>query len=258
MAENEKIILVTNDDGIHAPGLKALVRAVDSLGKVVIVAPDNPQSGVGHAVTLRHPLRMRESSVFPNHEAYETTGTPVDCVKLAVDQIFHKKPDLLVSGINHGSNSSINIIYSGTMSAALEGAIESIAAVGFSLCDYSQNADFGLAEKVVHRVAKQVLERGLPNQVALNVNIPKVGSEDYKGLKICRQANAKWSENFDERKDPTGKDYYWLTGVFQVSDHGEDTDEWALKNNFASVVPVQLDLTAHHALGELNKWNLNE
>jgi 5'-nucleotidase len=176
-------------------------------------------------------------------------------VKLAVDKVMHRKPDLLVSGINHGSNSSINVIYSGTMSAAVEGAIEGIPAVGFSLCDFSYDADFTLAKRVARKIASDILSNGLPKGVLLNVNVPKIAESDWKGFKVCRQANAKWQEEFDERQDPNGRKYYWLTGKFVNFDQGEDTDEWALANNYASVVPVQFDLTAHHAISYLNTWN---
>ena len=256
---DKPLILVCNDDGITAPGIKVLVERMQKLGKVVVVAPDSPQSGMGHAITINHPLRLVEMDYFGKDVlAYQCSGTPADCVKLAVDKVLHRNPDLLVSGINHGSNSSINILYSGTMSAAMEGAIEGMNAIGFSLQDYSYHADFSVAAEVVDVVAANVLNNGLPPDTLLNVNIPKVTREELKGIKVCRQARAKWEEEFDERVDPYGRNYYWLTGEFQQLDHGEDTDEWALKNGYASVVPVQFDLTAHHAIGTLNTWELNE
>ena len=255
---NKPLILVCNDDGITAPGIKALIEAIEHLGDVVIVAPDSAQSGKGHAITIRWPLRMnRIQNLFdPKHKAWATSGTPVDCVKLAVDVILHRKPDVLVSGINHGSNASINVIYSGTMSAAVEGAIEGIPSIGFSLCDYAYDADFTLAKKVASQVTELVLKNGMSKRIALNVNIPKVTEEEYKGIKICRQAKAKWSENFEERTDPHGKPYYWTTGVFENSDQGQDTDEWALSQGFASVVPVKYDLTDHESLPALNNWKI--
>jgi 5'-nucleotidase len=177
-------------------------------------------------------------------------------VKLAVNKIFKgKKPDLCVSGINHGLNNSINVIYSGTMSAAVEGAIESIPSVGFSLDDFGYDADFSPLKLIVQAVAKQVLANGLPVGTLLNVNFPK--AEKIKGIKICRQANAKWAEEFDERQDPYKRNYYWLTGVFQNYDQGEDTDVYALEQGYASVVPVQFDMTAHHAIQTLNTWNFD-
>ncbi|HKG05572.1 MAG TPA: 5'/3'-nucleotidase SurE [Pedobacter sp.] len=249
-------ILVVNDDGITAPGIKNLIEAVQEFGNVVVVAPDGPQSGMGHAITIGKPLRFDKVNLYPGVEMYKCSGTPVDCVKLAVNNIFKgKKPDLCVSGINHGLNNSINVIYSGTMSAAVEGAIEGIPSIGFSLDDYTQEADFSHSKKYIKAICLQVLEHGLPAATLLNVNFPK--GADLKGIKICRQANAKWAEEFDERKDPYERPYYWLTGVFQNNDKGEDTDVWALEHGFVSVVPVQFDLTAHHAIPVLNTWTFD-
>lgn len=255
--KNKPLILVTNDDGISAPGIKALVEAVKHLGEIIVVAPDSPQSAMGHAVTISKPLRLEKSKIYGDIQAWQCSGTPADCVKIAVDKVMHRQPDLLVSGINHGSNSSINILYSGTMSAAMEGGIEGIPSVGFSLCDFSIDADFTLAAEIAQKVATQILQNGLPKGVLLNVNIPKVTKEAFNGVKICRQAWAKWEEDFDERKDPNGKNYYWLTGKFVNFDKGEDTDEWALANGYASVVPVHFDLTAHNAISLLHQWSLN-
>lgn len=249
-------ILITNDDGYDAPGIHALVEAMRPLGNIVVIAPDKPQSGMGHAITINDPLRLKTVNVFDGIEAYACTGTPVDCVKLAKDKILHHKPDLCVSGINHGSNSSINIIYSGTMSAAMEAAIEGIPAIGFSLLDYRHDADFSGAMHYARIVAEQVLRHGMPNATLLNVNIPALKTEEIQGLKICRQAVAKWEEEYNERHDPHGKKYYWLTGNFVNYDAGNDTDEWALANKFVSVVPVQFDLTAHHTIAYFNKtWD---
>ncbi|MCH8902411.1 MAG: 5'/3'-nucleotidase SurE [Bacteroidetes bacterium] len=250
-------ILVTNDDGITAPGILALVDVMREIGEVVVLAPDSPQSAMGHAITTSVPIRMEKVDLFKGIEAYQCTGTPVDCVKLAIDKVLDKLPDLCVSGINHGSNSSINIIYSGTMSAALEAAIIGINAVGFSLLDYKYDADFTAAKTYVKEVALNVLDSGLPKGTLLNVNVPALDQKHIKGMKICRQAEARWEENFDERVDPRGKKYYWLAGRFMSTDQGEDTDEWALQNGFVSVVPVQYDLTARHAIGFLtNSWKL--
>jgi 5'-nucleotidase len=239
----EKIILVTNDDGVTAPGIRALIEAVSPLGKVVVVAPDSPQSGQGHAITIGTPLRLEQVDIFDGIEAWQCSGTPVDCVKLARDKILHRLPDLCVSGINHGANHSINVIYSGTMSAAMEAAIEGVPSVGFSSLDYRFEADFSLCKKVAYTVAKKMLETDLPAGTLFNVNIPVVEESAFKGIKITRQADAKWVEAFDERLDPRGKKYYWLTGEFVNRDTGEDTDVWALANNYASLVPVQFDLT---------------
>ena len=223
---------------------------------MIIVAPDSPQSAMGHAITISKPLRLDKVVVPGGFTAYQSSGTPVDCVKLAVNKILHRKPDLCVSGINHGSNSSINVIYSGTMSAAMEGAIEGIPSIGFSLLNYSLDADFNAANHYAGIIAKNILQTGLPDGVLLNVNIPNLIKTKIKGIKVCRQASAKWVEEFDERLDPNKRRYYWLTGKFENFDKGIDTDEWALANGYISLVPVQFDFTAHHAISHLNeiKW----
>lgn len=256
--KNKKpVILVTNDDGITAPGIKNLVEAVKELGDVVVVAPDKPQSGMGHAITIGSPLRLHKVDAFEGIEAYQCTGTPVDCVKLAVDKILHRKPDICVSGINHGANHSINVIYSGTMSAAVEAAIESIPSVGFSLLDYSIEADFEGARKYARLIVQQMLKQKLNKHTVLNVNIPAVAADLIKGVRICRQAYAKYEEDFIERTDPHNRQYYWLTGEFVNFDKGRDTDVWALANNYVSVVPVQFDLTNYVLKEKLEKtWNL--
>ncbi len=252
MEKKRPVILVVNDDGITARGIRSLIEVAAQLGDVVVVAPDSPQSAMGHAITISKPLRLDKVELYPGIEMYQCSGTPVDCVKLAVNQVLHGKPDLCISGINHGLNNSINVLYSGTMSAAMEGAIEGIPSIGFSLDDYSAQADFSHCLPFVKEVCEQVLENGLPEGVLLNVNFPN--GPEIKGMKICRQARAKWKEEFDERLDPNKRKYYWLTGVFQLLDEGEDTDVRALKNGFGSIVPVQFDLTAHHAMAELNSW----
>lgn len=252
------LILVTNDDGITAPGLRALIRYMKTIGDVVVVAPDSPQSGKGHAITLDNTLFSAKITVDKEHgatEEYSCSGTPADCVKLALQEILGRRPDICVSGINHGSNSSINVIYSGTMSAAIEAGIEGIPAIGLSLCDYSWEADFEPAETAIKKIVQEALTNGIPKGVVLNVNIPNLGKNELKGIKVCRQARANWKEKFDKRTNPMGKDYYWLTGEFELLDKGEDTDEWALANGYISVVPTQFDLTAHHAIQQLNSWN---
>lgn len=260
MPKNKPLILVTNDDGITAPGIRALIEVMKELGEVVVVAPDSPQSGMGHAITISDTLFCDPVPLKGNlnHKEFRCSGTPADCVKIATQEILHRKPDLCVSGINHGSNSSINVIYSGTMSAAVEAGIEGIPAIGFSLNDYSLTADFEPTKKFVKAVTKRVLKMGLPKGVVLNVNLPKLKESEIKGIKVCRQAKAYWEEEFDKRTSPQGRDYYWLTGKFINEDEGEDTDEWALNNGYVSVVPVQFDLTAHHFLKDLNTWELND
>lgn len=257
--KKKPLILVTNDDGVTAPGIRALIAVMKQLGDVVVVAPDSPQSATGHAITINSTLYINKINIDPDIETeYSCSGTPVDCVKFAVNEIMHRKPDLCVSGVNHGSNSSINVIYSGTMSAAVEAGIEGIPAIGFSLLDYNWDADFEPAKSFIKKITQQVLQNGLPDGVILNVNLPNLPEKDIKGIKICRQAKAMWTEKFDKRKNPMGRDYYWLTGKFVNMDNGEDTDEWALANGYVSVVPVQFDLTAHHAIQGLNDWGMNK
>lgn len=256
-AQNKPIILVTNDDGIHAPGILALVEAVKDLSEVVVVAPDKPQSGMGHAITIGYPLRLGKVDIFgADIESYHCSGTPVDCVKLAVDKVLHRKPDICLSGVNHGANHSINVIYSGTMSAALEASIEGIPSLGFSLLDYRVEADFDGAKKYARMLVQAILKKSFDKHLCLNVNVPALPPELIKGVKICRQAYAKYEEDFEERKDPTGKKYYWLTGEFVNFDEKTDTDVWALANNYVSVVPVQFDLT-NYLLKETLEKNLH-
>jgi 5'-nucleotidase len=255
--KNKPLIFIANDDGSTAPGLHALIGIMRTLGRVVVVSPDKPQSGTAHAITTHTPLRLHVVKKEPAFEEYTCNGTPADCVKLGFKVVLRGKPDLLVSGINHGSNASVSIIYSGTMAAVLEGAMSGVPSIGFSLSDLSYDADFGPSLKYVKRITEAVLEKGLPAGVCLNVNIPKAKAEEIKGIKICRQSGGNWQEDFDERIDPVGRNYYWLKGIFIKSDNGLDTDEEALANNFVSVVPVQFDLTAHDAITELHKWDLD-
>ena len=254
------LILVSNDDGITAPGIRYLVEIVHALGaEVVVVAPDAPQSGKGHAITIGNPLRLTKNPIFgPDIEAYECSGTPADCVKIAKHYVLKDRtPDLVVSGINHGSNASVNVLYSGTMSAAIEAAIEGLPAVGFSLCEYGPNADFSHVTEWVTQVCRLALDQGVPAGTALNVNIPKNSATPIAGLRLARQAHAKWQEEFDRRLDPYQRPYYWLIGSFVNLDAGTDTDEWALANNFISVVPCKFDLTATHGLDQLSAhWQL--
>lgn len=255
--KSEPVILITNDDGITSPGIRNLVEAAKGLGKVVVVAPDKPQSGMGHAITIGSPLRMNQVDLFEGIEAWQTSGTPVDCVKLAVDKILHRKPDICLSGINHGANHSINVIYSGTMSAAMEASIEGIPSIGFSLLDYRYEADMLPSQKIVHTIVSEVLQqKNLDKHFLLNVNIPSIPYKEIKGIKVCKQAYAKYDEEFDERMDPQGKKYFWLTGEFKNFDKGKDTDVWALQNNYVSVVPVQFDLTNYSLKKQFEKSKL--
>lgn len=253
------MILVSNDDGISSKGIFTLVEAMKTLGEVLVVAPDSPQSGMGHAITVGETLRLEETFIFDGVKAFQCSGTPADCVKIARHFVLKGKrqPDVVVSGINHGSNTSISVLYSGTMSAAIEGAIEGTPAIGFSLCDYAHDADFSHTVEPVIEITRQVLRKGLPKGVALNVNFPPRRNEPLKGIRICRQANAKWVEEFDERYDPNGRRYFWMAGNFVNFDKGEDNDEWAIANNYVAVVPCQFDLTAHNAIPILNEeWDI--
>jgi 5'-nucleotidase len=256
---SKPLILVTNDDGITSRGIRRLINLMQQLGEVVVVAPDSPQSGMGHAITVGNTLRLTETDIYPELQAYKCSGTPADCVKMAKDLVLKsKKPDLVVSGINHGSNTSISVLYSGTMSAAIEAAIENMPAIGFSLCDYESNADMDHVDEFVLKIAREALTKDMGHGVALNVNLPAKRKESIQGIKICRQANAKWQEDFDQRIDPYGRKYFWMTGNFVNHDKSEDNDEWAIANNYVSVVPCQFDLTSYHAMNLINDgWNFD-
>lgn len=253
------LILVTNDDGFTAPGITMLISIMKTLGDVVVVAPDSPQSGMSHAITLNTTLHLEKITTDKDdYLGYSCSGTPADCVKIAINEILDRKPDLCVSGINHGSNASINVIYSGTMSAAIEAGIKGIPAIGFSLLDYDWNANFEASKNYVKQITNRVLQNGLAKDTVLNVNIPNVTEKDLQGVKICRQANARWEEQFDKRQTPYNKDYYWLKGTFKNNDDANDTDIWALEHHYISVVPVQFDLTAHHTIQQLKSWTFND
>ncbi|RRQ47277.1 5'/3'-nucleotidase SurE [Chryseobacterium sp. SC28] len=250
---NKPLILVTNDDGIIAPGIRKLVNIVNQIGEVIVVAPNSPQSGKGHAITINSTLSFEELHLDGPQKDFSCSGTPVDCVKMALDKILPRRPDLVVSGINHGANSSINVIYSGTMSAAVEAGVEGLQSIGFSLADLKWEADFDQSEDFVKDIILKTLENPMPKGVVLNVNIPNLKKDEIKGIKVCKQANAKWEESFDERTNPHGKKYYWLTGYFNNMDESEDADETALANGFISIVPVKFDLTAYEYMDGLTK-----
>ena len=253
--KNEKpLILISNDDGITAPGIRVLTSIMREFGEVIVVAPNSPQSGQGHAITIGEPLRIEKNTIYHGIEAFETSGTPADCVKLAKHLVLKKrKPDLVVSGINHGANTSVNVIYSGTMSAAIEAAMEGIPAIGFSLCEYSHEADMTHTIPHIRKIVANTLEKGLPKATALNVNFPAKQDEPIKGIKICRQANAYWKEDFEERIDPNKRKYFWMIGEFVNKDKGTDTDIWAIENNYTSIVPCSFDLTNYNGIEQLKK-----
>lgn len=256
--KHKPLILVSNDDGITSRGIRLLIETMSELGEVVVVAPDSPQSGMGHAITIGNTLRLDRNDLFKDIVAYECSGTPADCIKLAKHYVLKNRvPDLVVSGMNHGSNSSISVLYSGTMSAAIEAALEGLPAIGFSLCDHNPNAPLDHAKEYIKKIAQQVLKTPMPKGIALNVNIPAKSDKAIAGIKICRQAIARWQEKFEERFDPNGRRYFWMAGDFENGDKGLDTDEAALANNFVSVVPCTFDLTAHHVIAGLNAdWDI--
>ena len=254
---NKPLILVTNDDGISAPGIRTLISIMNEIGKVVVVAPDSPQSAMGHAITINSTLQCRKIKIDDGpQEEYSCSGTPADCVKLGINEILKKKPDLCVSGINHGSNASINVIYSGTMSAAIEASVRGVPAIGFSLLDYSLKANFNPTKNIIKTITIKALSEGIPARTALNVNFPNLDQSEIKGIKVCNQANTYWIEKFDKRTNPQGREYYWLTGEFINNDKSEESDEWALKNGYVSVVPVKHDLTNYEVISKIKSWNL--
>lgn len=243
------LILLTNDDGYKAKGIRSIMNALKPGAELYVVAPSFGQSGKAGSITVQEPIRVKLLEDEKNFKLYRCTGTPVDAVKIAMAQLLPRKPDVIISGINHGVNSSVSVHYSGTMGAAIEGAVHGIPSIGLSLCDYKPDADFNEAVRMGMEVLNNILKNGLPKGICLNINVPK--SDALAGLKICRQANGKWIEEFEKRVDPSGRDYYWLTGYFK--DHEpekSDTDEWAINNNFASLVPIRVDLTAHALLDE--------
>ena len=250
------LILVTNDDGITAPGLRTLIHIMNEIGEVVVVAPDSPQSGMGHAITISDTLYCKKEKIDDGpQQEYSISGTPADCVKFAVREILNKKPDLCVSGINHGANSSINVIYSGTMSAAVEAGLEGIKSIGFSLLDYSWDADFTSCKEYIRKISLNLLKEKKENLI-LNVNFPS-NTKKFKGVKVCRQAKGYWKDTYDKRISPLGKEYYWLTGNFVNQEDSKETDEWALSQGYVSVVPISFDMTSHKDIDKLKNWNLN-
>lgn len=251
---DDKLILLTNDDGLYAAGLKSLLEVMEEFGKVILISTLESMSGMSQALTVKVPLRVKLLEENDKHRIYACNGTPTDCVKLAVNQLVDRMPDWVVSGINHGSNSSVSVLYSGTMAAALEGCLYGLDSVGFSFNNFSPTADFSVCKKYIRIVMKRLAAEPLPSGVCLNVNIPAVNKGEIKGIKICRQSKGNWKEEFEKRKDPMGKTYYWLTGIFRNHEpDATDTDEWAIANNYVSVVPVTIDMTAHWYLDSLKK-----
>ena len=251
---SEKLILITNDDSVNSKGIRSLIQTAKQFGRVVVVAPDKAQSGMGHAITINHPLRLNRVDLFDGVESYSCSGTPVDCVKLAIYEVLKCKPDLLLSGINHGENTSTNVLYSGTMSAAIEGAMEGIHSIGFSLADYASDADFSACQPFIEKIIIKTLDSGLAANTCLNVNFPNLSIDKIKGVRICSQAHAFWADRFDKRLDQFGNPYFWLTGDFAEVNPKENTDLEALKNGYVSIVPTHFDLTNYQAIKTLEDW----
>lgn len=248
----QKLILVTNDDSIEAKGVHELIRSLLPFGEVVCVCPEKPQSGMSMALTVNDPLKVKRLEDYHGAAMYKVSGTPVDCVKIAVDNLLSRKPDIVVSGINHGSNAAINVVYSGTMGAAFEGCAYGIPSIGFSLTSHSEDADFSPCLPVVDKLVKLVLENGLPEGVCLNVNMP-AGFKKYKEMRVTKGCKGRWNDRYDEYRDPAGRPFYWLAGNFiNEEPNNEDTDEWCLKNGIVSIVPVKLDPT--YSNPEQFKW----
>jgi len=251
-------ILVCNDDGIDAEGLDALAKAMKKIGEVTVVAPLTHQSGMGHAMTLGKPLRINKWYKHKKFFGYAVNGTPVDCVKTAMTQILkHQKPDLMVSGINYGSNTAINILYSGTIGAAIEASFFGVPSIAFSLTTY-ENADFTYAAKFARKLALEVLKHGLPAETLLTVNIPNLPEKDIKGVMITSQGKSKWEEEMVERNDTYGQPYYWLRGVMTLYDHSLEADEYAVRHGYISITPISYDLTNYRFMETLRQWKVKK
>lgn len=251
-------ILVSNDDGILSEGLSSLVKELRTIADVTIVAPDSQQSAVGHAITVHRPLRVREVKKDGEFFGFAVDGTPSDCVKLAIRNLMKAKPDLVISGVNHGSNTAISVIYSGTVSAATEGTILGIPSIAMSLTTFEANADFSYAAKFARQLALKVIENGLPSGTILNVNVPAVPENEIKGVVITRQGKSVWNDEFEARRDPGNKQYFWLKGELIELDEEEDIDQRAILNNKISITPIQFDLTNYDLIDDLKKWKFEE
>lgn len=251
---NKPLILITNDDGHDANGIEVLTRLMMQIGDVVVVAPDGARSAQSNALTVTHPIRFKKTEKTEGLSRYVCTGTPTDCIKLALNEIVERRPDLIVAGINHGSNSAINVIYSGTMGAILEGCENGILSIGFSINNHSLEADFSYFEKYVLQITREALKNGLPNATCLNVNAPE---GQIAGIRVARQCDGRWTKEYAKRTDPRGGSYFWLTGYFENHEpEAEDTDEWALDHGYISIVPTKIDLTAYESMDKIRNWNL--
>lgn len=254
LKQEDRLILLTNDDGLYAGGLKTLLEVMEEFGKVAVISSAESMSGMSQALTVKTPLRVKVVEDTGKHIMYVCNGTPADGVKLALGQLLDRRPDWVVSGINHGANSSASVLYSGTMAAAIEGCLNGITSVGFSLCNFSPSADFSACREYIRTVMNSLTDCRLPQGICLNVNIPKADAGQIRGIRVCRHAKGAWKEEFEKRKDPTGQTYYWLTGVYDNHEpDATDTDEWALANGYVSVAPVDVDMTAHPFMDTLGK-----
>ena len=250
------LILISNDDGIHAPGINALAEEIKKIGDVVIVAPDKQQSAVGHAITMNSPLHVQKVEKDGTFFGYAVAGTPADAVKLAVRSLLPHPPDLVISGINHGANTAISVIYSGTVSAATEGTILGIPSFAISLTTYDE-ADFSYAASFARKLALKIVEQGLPKGTLLNVNVPPVAASEIKGIVITKQGKSVWNDEFESRRDPSDREYFWLKGDLLELDHDDDIDQRAVLNNKVSITPIHYDLTDYATLEAMKKWDIN-
>lgn len=253
---NEKpLILISNDDGVKAKGLSELINALSGLGEIVVMAPDGPRSGASCAITSEYPIKYREVKKDSDLTIYQCNGTPVDCVKLALFELLPRCPDLVIGGINHGDNSSVNVHYSGTMGVVIEGCLKGISSIGFSLCNHDADADFNNLLPYVRQIVLETLRNGLPKGICLNVNMPS--QNKIRGTRICRQTKGDWSNEWKRCHHPRGGSYFWLTGAYTNQEkESQDTDQWALSNGYLAITPIQVDMTAYAFMEELNKWNV--
>lgn len=255
---NRPLILVTNDDGYKSKGIEALTSIAAEIGNVVVVAASDSQSGKSHSITIKDPIRYKQLSTVNEIRRFVVRGTPADGVKLALNSILQRKPDLILSGINHGTNSSTSVVYSGTMAAAIEGAIHQIPSIGFSILDYGPDPDFEPSAGYLKQIIANVIEKGMDRGICLNVNIPAIPEDQLRGIRVCRQANGYWKEAFDVREDPRGAKYSWLTGSFiNREPDAEDTDEWALRHGYLAVVPINSDFTDHASIAKMKSMEVN-
>ena len=250
---SKPLILITNDDSIYAPGIRKLIDSVEGLGHVLVMAPNKPQSGQGHALTIEDPLRLYRQHSDDNYTEYTCSGTPADCVKMACQQILKQKPDLILSGVNHGANTSVNAIYSGTMAAVIEGCMMGIPAIGFSLNEHDWKADMSHIGVYIRQITENVIVEGLPDYVCLNVNFPEKNEEPIQGIRVCHQGLGEWHEDFEKRIDTQGRDYYWIKGLYKYTDTRPDTDIMAIRKNFISIVPTMFDWTAKNMVKPFKK-----